>query len=47
MPPAAGGGSCFVEWLPSRDPDEVRYNMHPHIVRVADRLGILLSDDVV
>jgi GntR family transcriptional repressor for pyruvate dehydrogenase complex len=37
----------IVEALKRRDPDEVRYYMQSHIVRSADRLGILLSEDVV
>jgi len=37
----------ILEALKRRDPDEVRYYMQSHIVRSADRLGILLSEDVV
>lgn len=35
------------EALKRRDPEEARYYMQSHIVRSAERLGILLADDVV
>jgi GntR family transcriptional repressor for pyruvate dehydrogenase complex len=37
----------ILEALKRRDPDEARYYMQSHIVRSADRLGILLADDLV
>ena len=37
----------IVEALKRRDPDEARYYMESHIVRSAERLGIMLADDVV
>lgn len=37
----------ILEALKRRDPDEARYYMQSHIVRSAERLGILLADDVV
>jgi GntR family transcriptional regulator, transcriptional repressor for pyruvate dehydrogenase complex len=37
----------ILEALRRRDPDEARYYMQSHIVRSADRLGILLADDLV
>jgi GntR family transcriptional regulator, transcriptional repressor for pyruvate dehydrogenase complex len=37
----------ILEALKRRDPDEARYYMQSHIVRTADRLGILLADDLV
>jgi GntR family transcriptional regulator, transcriptional repressor for pyruvate dehydrogenase complex len=36
-----------VEALKRRDPDEARYYMESHIIRSADRHGIILADDVV
>lgn len=37
----------ILEALKRRDPDETRYYMESHIVRSAERLGIMLADDVV
>jgi GntR family transcriptional repressor for pyruvate dehydrogenase complex len=37
----------ILEALKRRDPDEARYYMQSHIVRSAERLGILLADEVV
>jgi GntR family transcriptional regulator, transcriptional repressor for pyruvate dehydrogenase complex len=37
----------IIEALKRRDPDEARYYMESHIVRSAERLGIMLADDVV
>ena len=37
----------ILEALKRRDPDETRYYMQSHIVRSAERLGILLADEVV
>jgi GntR family transcriptional repressor for pyruvate dehydrogenase complex len=37
----------IVEALKRRDPDEARYYTQSHIVRSAERLGILLADNVV
>lgn len=37
----------ILEALKRRDPDEARYYMQSHIVRSAERLGILLAADVV
>jgi GntR family transcriptional repressor for pyruvate dehydrogenase complex len=37
----------ILEALKRRDPDEARYYMESHIVRSAERLGIMLADDVV
>ena len=37
----------ILEALKRRDPDEARYYMQSHIVRSAERLGILLASDVV
>jgi GntR family transcriptional repressor for pyruvate dehydrogenase complex len=37
----------ILEALRRRDPDEARYYMQSHIVRSAERLGILLASDVV
>jgi len=37
----------ILEALKRRDPDEARYYMQSHIVRSAERLGILLAGDVV
>ncbi len=36
-----------LEALRLRDPDEARYYMQSHIVRSAERLGILLAGDIV
>ena len=37
----------ILEAIKRRDPDESRYYMQSHIVRSAERLGILLADDLV
>jgi GntR family transcriptional repressor for pyruvate dehydrogenase complex len=37
----------ILEAIKRRDPDETRYYMQSHIVRSAERLGILLADDLV
>lgn len=37
----------ILEAIKRRDPDEARYYMQSHIVRSAERLGILLAGDVV
>ena len=37
----------IVEAFGRRDPDEARYYMQSHIVRSAERLGILLAGDIV
>lgn len=37
----------ILEALGRRDPDEARYYMQSHIVRSAERLGILLAGDIV
>ena len=37
----------IVEALGRQDADEARYYMQSHIVRSAERLGILLAGDIV
>jgi GntR family transcriptional repressor for pyruvate dehydrogenase complex len=37
----------IVDALRRRDPDEARYYMQSHLVRSAERLGILLANDIV
>lgn len=37
----------IIEALKRRDPDESRYYTQSHIVRSAERLGVMLADDVV
>jgi GntR family transcriptional repressor for pyruvate dehydrogenase complex len=37
----------ILEAIRRRDPDETRYYMQSHILRSAERLGVLLADDLV